>query len=33
VPLVRREPGPHRLADVPRGIVPHQQQGGVAFGG
>ena len=33
VPVVRLEPGPHGLADVPRGIVPDQQQGGFAFGG
>ena len=33
VPVVRLEPGPHGLADVPRGLVPDQQQGGFAFGG
>jgi hypothetical protein len=33
VPVVRFEPGPHGLADVPRGVVPDQQQGGFAFGG
>ena len=33
MPVVRLEPRPHGLADVPRGIVPDQQQGGFAFGG
>ena len=33
VPVVCLDPGPHGLADVPRGIVPDQQQGGFAFGG
>lgn len=25
-PVMRFKPGPHGLADVPRGVVPHQQQ-------
>jgi hypothetical protein len=33
VPVVRLEPRTHGLADVPRGIVPDQQQGCFAFGG
>ena len=32
-PIVRLEPGLHGLADMPRGIIPHQQQRGFAFGG
>jgi hypothetical protein len=30
--VVCLDPGPHGLADVSRGIVPDQQQGGCAFG-
>ena len=33
VPIVRLEPRPHGLADVPRGIIPDQQQGSFAFRG
>ena len=33
VPIVRLEPCPHGLADVPRGMIPDQQQGGFAFSG
>lgn len=33
VPVVRLEPRPYGMAEVPRGIVPYQQQGRFAFGG
>lgn len=33
VPVVGLDPGTHRVADVPRGMVPAPQQGGCAFGG
>jgi hypothetical protein len=33
VPMVRLEPRPHSLADVPRGMIPDQQQGGLAVSG